>query len=247
MSETKALTYIGIMIAVNTAFWDSVKDCWWLFLLLNIATVLFCTFITYIEIKITHSNHKWIDRIVFFFTKNECDYIVTQKMVTYTVESESKAKYDISAEIEVINESEDFHYNGRYVWDQKEEINISVHDPKNFRFVPSETLKWSNVDIYPTRSIARKGVKYLVGFNLDNLLIGKLSKHSFLSCKVIEKIKFLQLEAIVDPGLCPSKTATLEIQNHLGIPIAKNESVIYDESTNSYKKHKNIPEKGESM
>ena len=244
MSETKVLTYVGILIAVNTAFWDSVKESLWLVILLNITTVLFCALLTYIEIKITHSNRKWIDKIVYFFTKNDLDYVVEKKTVNYEIISKNNATYSLLADIKVTSEKDNFHYNGKYVWDQKEEILVSVNDPKEYRYVHSDALKWSNVDIYPTKPIAAKGDKYSVGFSLNNLVIGKLSKHSFLSCKVMEKIKFLHLEAKVDPNLLPSKTATLEIQNHLGIPIAKDESVPYDEATKSYKKTLKYPRKG---
>ena len=245
MSNGKTLTYLGILIAINTAFWSFIDSNLWRFIVINILTILICLFLTYIENKIIFSNHKWIDRIVYKFTKNDFNYIVKQKIVEYSIEAKNKAKYKLSADICVSkNPDENFHYEGRYVWDQEEDINVELLNSKDFYYKASENLKWSNIDIYPTGQLPELNKKYSVGFILDNLYMGKLIKHSFLSCKVIEKIEKLKLIAKVDPSLHPSKKAILEIQNHLGTKVAKDEEILYDESTQSYSKMLTFPRKG---
>lgn len=245
MSNGKILTYLGILIAVNTAFWSIIAVNWWVFLIVNFSTLLICVLLSYAENRIVNSNHKWIDKIVYKFIKNEFSYIVKQKIVEYSIESEREAKYKLEANIKLTKAPEEnFHYNGRYVWDQEEKIDINLINKNEFSKKVSENLKWTNVDIYPQRQLPRRNMEYSVGFTLDNLKIGRLIKHSYLSCKVIEKIENLKLIAKVNPNLHPSKKAILEIQNHLGIKIADDEVIYYDADTNSYAKTLTCPRKG---
>ena len=244
MNDGKVLTYLGIIIAINTAFWTTIQTSWLWFFGINITTICACLLLSHIEKKLLYSNHKWIDGIVYRFTKNDFNYVVKQKIVNYIIESEHSAKYSLSAEICVRHFENDFHYNGRYVWDQEDDINVILHDPSKFQCITSENLKWSNVDIYPKSSIAKPKTNYSVGFDLDNLAIRKLIKHSFLSCKVVEKIEHLQLVAYVEPSLHPAKKATLEIQNHLGMKIADDEEIPYNEATHSYSTTLSYPRKG---
>ena len=245
MSNGKVLTYIGILIAVNTALWSIIQTCWWMFFVINLGTLFLCFLLLYIEKKLACSNHKWIDKIVYKFTKNDQKYVVKQKIVEYSIESEKDAKYKLASDICITQTpEEDFHYNGRYVWNQRDDINVTLINPSDFRYKTSENLKWSNVDIYPTKIIPKAKTNYSLGFVLDNLTIEKLIKHSFLSCKVIEKIENLRLIAKVNPDLHPSPKATLEIQNHLGMKIADDEEILYDESNHSYSKTLTYPRKG---
>ncbi len=242
-NNSKVLTYLGILIAVNTAVWERVKDKWWMIIFINILTVVFCIALSFVEKLVTTSNRKWIDRIVYIFSKNDYGYIVNQKNIEYKILSEHEAEYSLLADICVKKPEDDFHYNGRYVWDQEDAININIHDENNYTYMTSENLKWSNVDIIPNK-IPKRGTKYSLGFTLKNLKISKLSKRSFLSCKVVEKIEHLKMVAYVDPSLNPDKTAILEIQNSLGIKIAKDEQVVYDERTHTYSKTLSYPRKG---
>ena len=243
MYEGKVLTYLGILIALNTAFWNRICNDPWAFVLFNLISIFVCVALSHIEKKLLYSNHKWLDMIAYIFTKNDFNYFVKEKIIEYRIESEHCAKYKLSANICVLRQEDNFHYNGRYVWNQEEPIEVILNDPNQFRYTTSENLKWSNIDIFPTTSIPKAKSEYSIGFVLKNLFIVKLTKQSFLSCKVIEKINHLKLVAYVDPQLHPSSKATLEIQKYLGIKISE-EEVTYDEALHTYSKTLNYPRKG---
>lgn len=241
MFENKFWSFSGIALAVMAFFYKKIEvsDL----ILLGVLTVLGCFLISYIWNKIINSNHVWIDAICFFFSKTSLPYVVTDKLVNYSINDSQSAEYRLKCILKIRKAPHDFCYKGRYHWDQEDDINVNVLDSKNFRMETNEDLKWSNVDIFPVEKIVHRNETIECGFSLTNLHITRLNKHSYLSCKMIEKVRALRLNAKVNPTLKPSSTAHFIIQNKLGDEISR-EEIKYNETSSSYEKTIRYPRKG---
>ena len=170
-------------------------------------------------------------------------YIVVDKIVEYKIKNGKEATYNLNCNLKARKNENDFCYKGRYNWDQEDDIDVSVSGDGEFNYACSEELKWSNVDIIPVDRIVHSNENVNVKLCLSNLYISKLSKHSYLSCKMTEKVKHLVLSAVVDSNLKPSEKAVFIVQNPLGEEVSR-ETVKYDERTNSYKKNISYPRRG---
>lgn len=239
--ENKFWSFAGIALAVMAFFYKDVST--FHLILLGIATVAICYFLSYIWNKFLNSHHKWVDCIFYFFTKTRQPYIVTDKIAKYTIKNACEAEYDVKCNLIVKKPLQNFCYKGRYHWDQDEDIDVSVNCSCSHRFETSEDLKWSNVDIFPTEEILHRNQPLNCGFSLKKLHITHLNKHSYLSCKMIEKVKHLKLIATVDPALKPTNNAIFIVQDSLGEEISR-EEVHYHTSTNSYEKTIAYPRRG---
>ena len=240
MNENKFWSFIAIALAVMAFFYE--KQSIGCLLLIGLGTVIFCYLFSYIWNKVVNSNHKWIDALCFAFSKNKLPYTIIDKIINYTICSEKEAKYDLKCKL--INNSKDsqFCYKGRYHWDQEEEISVSVEG--NFEYKCSEDFKWSTIEITPkSNTIIHNGEKVDCGFSLTNLYMTKLSKHSYLSCKMIEKVKHLKMIATVPSRLKPMEQAVFIIQNPLGDEISR-EKINYNKSNGTYEKVIDYPRKG---
>lgn len=241
MTESKFWSFFGIALAVMAFFYKKISTLE--LLLLGVLVVIICFIISYFWNKILNSNHKWIDAICYFFSKNLLPYIVVDKIVRYNITNEKEATYDLTCDLKVKKAISDFCYKGRYHWDQEEDISVSVLSEGKYRCETTEDLKWSNVDIFPVDKIIHRNDIMSCGFSLKNLHISRLNKHSYLSCKMIEKTKNLKLIATVDSTLKPLKEAVFITQNSLGEEIDR-EPIFYNDSSNSYEKTIVYPRRG---
>ena len=168
--------------------------------------------------------------------------MITDKIIDYSLLNDKEAEYSLKCQL--INKSKDskFCYKGRYHWDQDEDIVVSASD--GFTYKCSEDFKWSNVDVIPVKdTIIHKGDSVTCGFSLKNLKISKLSKHSYLSCKMIEKVKHLKLVATVPQSLNPVENAIFVVQNSFGDEISR-EKIIYNSNEKTYEKTIDYPRRG---
>lgn len=237
--ENKFWTFLGIALACMAFFGNKVSLL--PLLLIGAGVVLLCSLISYLWGEISASHNKWIDCFYYIFSKNKLDYIVLNKAVEYEIDTRSTAKYRVECEVQSKVNSADFCYKGRYNWEQDEDIDVAVK--KGFDYRCNEDLKWSEVSLSPSKKFVHRGDKFELGFYLNNLRIRKLSKHSFLSCKVIEKIKFLQLKAIVHKSLTPEDKAVFIVQDNFGEELSR-EDIPYDAQTSSFKKTVKYPRRG---
>lgn len=239
MTENKFWAFLGIALAVVAFFQNMFSST--ILVLLGVGVVILCFLISKTWNKVERANLKWIDALFFPFSKNDFNYTIVDKIVKYTIESENDAKYEVKCKLKNNKNSDDFYYRGRYHWEQDTPIQVEV--PRNFSYNCSEDLKWSEVRIEPIDRIVHKNDIIDCGFLLQNLHISNLNKHSYLSCKVIEKIKHLQMIAQVSDSLNPEPEAHFIIQDSFGREILR-ERVFYDEKTNSYKKTISYPRRG---
>lgn len=239
MAENKFWAFVAIGLAFVFAFYKDVGTVF--VILLGISIVIFCYIISYIWNKFIDSNHKWVDAIFFLFSKNKLSYIVDDKIINYNIIDEKNATYDLKCNI--VNKSSDsnFCYKGRYYWNQNEDISVSVSN--GFTYKCSEDFKWSNIDIIPKDRIIHKGDRVTCGFCLNNLYISKLIKQSYLSCKMIEKVKHLKMIATVPNTLKPTANAIFIVQNSLGDEISR-EDIPYNKHTATYEKTVVYPRRG---
>lgn len=240
MSENKFWAFLGVALGVGAFFYEKVtvlQLC-----LILVFTIILCFWISYIWNKIIDSNHKWIDAVFFFFSKNNLPYVINDKIIDYSILNGNEATYKLKCELTNKSNDSNFCYKGRYHWEQEEDIVVSVNN--NFTYKCSEDFKWSNVDVIPAKDIIiHKGELVTCGFSLTNLKIRRLSKHSYLSCKMIEKVKHLKLIATVPMSLNPDKHAVFVVQNSFGDEISR-ETILYDDDSNTYEKTICYPRRG---
>lgn len=241
MTEAKFWSFLGIALAVVAFCPESYSGE--ALVIIGMVALLICYVISYIWNKITTSHHKWVDGLFYFFSKTELPYIVIDKIVKYHVISEKNAKYSLNCKLKCKKESESFCYKGRYHRDQDEDIHVSVTNKKECSYNYSEDLKWSNVDIFPNDRIVHKNDLWNCGFSLENLHISRLSKHSYISCKVTEKVKHLKLIAKVSASLNPAEKATFIVQDIFGREISQ-EPILLNAKGSVYEKTVFCPRKG---
>lgn len=241
MTENKFWSFFGIALAVMAFFHKNMSTQE--LLLLGALVVIVCFVISYIWNKLLNSNHKWIDAVCYFFSKSKSPYIIVDKIVRYNITTPKEAIYDLSCKLKVKKDTPRFCYKGRYHWDQEEDIAVSVTGDGKFKYETSEDLKWSNVDIFPEDRIIHRNDVIKCGFSLNNLHISRLNKHSYLSCKMIEKTKNLKMIALVNSGLKPLKEAVFITQNSFGDEIDR-EKLLYNDISNCYEKTIVYPRRG---
>ncbi len=241
MTENKFWSFVGIALAVTAFFYEKVSIL--KLLLIGIIIVIICFVVSYVWNKLLNSNYKRIDKVFYLFNKAKLPYVVVDKMVHYNVKSKKEATYELKCKLKIKKVINEFCYKGRYHWDQEDEIIVSVMDKDNYQCTTTEDLKWSNVDIVPVGKIIHRNELIDCGFTLENLHISRINKHSYLSCKVIEKVKHLRLTAEVNPNLKPLKEAAFITQNALGEELSR-ETVKYNETSHSYVKNVEYPRRG---
>lgn len=239
--ESKFWSFLGVALAIAAFFYGKISTLKLMGLI--ILMVVICFVMSYVWNRIINSNHKWIDAVYYFFSKNKLPYIVVDKIVHYSILNEKEATYEMVCDLKAKKATPDFCYKGRYHWDQEDDIKVSVFGQGNYRYETAEDLKWSNVDIFPVNKIVHRNDKINCGLNLTNLHISKLNKHSYLSCKMIEKTKHLKLVATIDSQLKPLEEAIFIIQDSLGREIDR-EMVMFNKTNNSYEKTIVYPRKG---
>lgn len=237
--ENKFWTFFSVALACMAFLTGKVPV--FVLLLIGASIMVMCALFSYFWGKISASHNKWIDYLYYVFSKNKLDYTVLCKSVEYEIDTRSTAKYKVECDLKSKVKSADFCYKGRYNWEQDEDIDVAV--TKGFVYRCNEDLKWSEVSISPVKKFVHRKERLEVGFYLNNLRIRKLSKHSFLSCKVIEKIEFLQLKAIVHKSLSPEDKAVFIVQDNFGEEVSR-EEVAYDIQTSSFKKTVKYPRRG---
>ena len=244
MIESKFWTFLAVGLAVMAFFYKDVSLA--ALLLIGLLTVILCFIISYIWSKVVDSNHKWIDAVFFLFSKNKQPYMVVDKIINYSLLNDKEATYNLTCDLISKSKNLDFCYKGRYHWEQDDDIKVSVSP--GFTYKCSEDFKWSNVDVTPGKNrIIHKGDSVKCGFSLENLKITKLSKHSYLSCKMIEKVRHLKLVATVPASLKPTKKAIFVVQNSFGDEISSEEITCnYNKETHekTYEKTIDYPRRG---
>lgn len=239
--ESKFWSFAGIALAVMAFFYRQVDTH--ILLLIGAVTIIICFVLSYLWNKILNSHHKLVDWACFLFSKNKHSYTVVDKIVRYKIKNSTEAEYNLQCKLKIKKIHQEFCYKGRYHWDQDGDIDVSVSCDGEYRFETSEDLKWSNVNIFPVNRIMHKNDPLNCGFTLRNLHINRLNKHSYLSCKMIEKVKHLNLIAEVDSSLKPMDKAMFVVQDNLGEEISR-EEISYNPATSSYAKMVSYPRKG---
>ena len=246
MKEKKVISYLGIIISANAIYLSMASkiEFFWI-ILITFVTIIVCFILSFVEEKIRLSNYSFFDRIHYCFSRNKHKYVIEDKIIEYRIKDEKNATYSVQAKAKIVDEK-NFVFNGRYHWEQDENINIELNDAEKYKFEVLEDMNYTNVPIRFT-SIPHKKEKFDVKFTLTNLRITHLKNHSHLSCRVFEKIKKLKLVAYVDKSLNPSKTATLIIfdscEQEIEIP-EKEKYITLNTKDYTYEKIINFPRAG---
>lgn len=240
MNERKALTYLSIILAVDIALWSVIVPRSWL-ILIDIGVLLVCILISKIEYWFNNSHHKWIDWVYYFFSKNEKSYKVFNKKIYYNIKSKTDAEYETESSL-LVTKADNFEYIGKYQWEQDADIDFRLKYADKYSYSLHEECNWTRVKIKPKNPVSRK--KDLnIGFELKNLQINNLIRHSFLSYHVIDKLKYLELRAGVEKDLNPTSTAEFVVQNIYGCVISR-EEVPYNTEEKAFIKPVYCPRKG---
>lgn len=235
-----ALTYIGILIAINTATWKFISDSPLKIVGINLVTLIICILINHCETKIRNSQLKLLDFIIYSMTRDRSYYQIKCRTDIYTISSETEASLSSTAHIKPKKVPDKFCYTDRFQWEQEEEFKIDI-DSK-YRYIIDEELNWFRLIIEPKNFILKKRQMELIEYKISNLHISNLKKHSFLSCRPIDKIKVLKIAACVNKNLKPGNYAKYMIQNKNG-DVIYSEKLPYNEDTQSYEKTVKYPRK----
>lgn len=234
-----SLTYLGILVALNTALWKFIHDSPAKIILFNMLVIILCVCINWCETQIRNSQSKILDFLIFTMTKNKRDYKIRSRIETYSINSKSAATFKSIADIEVTNNPTDFYYTDRFQWEQEEKFNIEV-DLNNYRCSFEDDLNWTVINISPASFVAQKHLQKEIRYDITNLHITNLKKHSFFSYNPKDKIKVLRMVAHVDKSLNPNGHAKYVIQNNNGTEIYSGE-IPYNPETESYEKTISYP------
>lgn len=211
MKDSKLLNYAGILIAIDIPLWGKVSLG--SFIIINIAIFFACVLLSRFESFLDNFPIRWINAVFYFFSRTKKNYIIEHRGVTYHIKDTKNATYKEEVALKVLKER-NFKYEGRYCWDQ-DDIDVSIiQNDVPLEKEESQDYKWSKVTIKPQGYLKDKNLH--TGFCLNNLKINSLKQHTFISCKVSEKIKNLKFKAIVDKSLNPPKTASYVIENAIG-------------------------------
>lgn len=236
-----SLTYLGILIALNTIVWDSIHDSPFKFVLFNIVTILICAFINWVETKLRNIQSTILDFLIYVITPlYKKDYKINSRIETYSINSKNNATFESIANIKVIKTPDDFGYIDRFQWEQDEKFDIQVDE--EYRYLLEEDLNWIKITIIPKSFLVIKNMERELKYYIKNLYFTNLKKHSFFSCNPKEKMKVLKMIAYVDNSLCPNTYAKYIIQNKNG-DIIHSEELQYDLHTQSYEKTIKYPRK----
>lgn len=235
-----SLTYLGILIALNTVVWDSIHDSPIKIVLFNIFAVLICAFINWCETKLRNLQSIILDFLIYVITPNKKDYKISSRIETYSINSKNSATFESIADIKVIKTPDDFGYVDRFQWEQDEKFDIEVD--QEYRYLLEEDLNWIKITILPKSFVVIKNMKKQLRYNIKNLYFTNLKKHSFFSCNPKDKIEILKMIAYVDNSLCPNAHAKYIIQNKNG-DIIHSEDLQYNVQTQSYERTIKYPRK----
>ncbi len=233
----KFITYIGIALAVAAFFHEKVST-FYLFVIIFLS-LLACIILEKVFKIISNCNYKWIDSIFFLFEKNQNDFRIKDKIVSFTIKSDKEAKYTVKADVIQTKKNKDnVIYDGRYHWPQEKDIihEVKINNKKvtEDQFIVGQDIKWSTIKIF-ANDIVHKNDSNIIEYTLDDLYINNLKYHKFLSCKIIEKIDNLQLNFTIPENIAKDATAEYIIQNSRG-DVIFSESLKPTNNKNKYSK-----------
>lgn len=200
MKQKNLIAYISIILAVDFGCWSLINPYW--FILIDFAVLVLCVLINKFENWFSESNHKWIDKIYYAFTKNSYPYIVENRTIEYKILSASEAELCNTSEIIVKKAKDDFAVEGHYQWEQDKEIDFQFVGDAGFTCSRTESFNWVELKMTPGELVT-KNQHYKVGFQLKGLQIKNLVRHSFLRVHITSKIKKIKLVAKVNKNLNP--------------------------------------------
>lgn len=235
-----ALTYFSILIAVNTATWKFISDSPLKFIGVNLATIIVCVIINQCETKIKNSQLKLLDFIIYLLTRDRSYYQILSRTDIYTISSETEATLSSTAHVKAKRVPEKFCYTDHFQWEQDEAFKVDLDSKYKYYF--EEDLNWFRLIIEPKNFIMKNRQEESIGYKISNLHISNLKKHSFLSCRPIDKIKVLEIAACVNDSLKPAAYAKYMIQNKNG-EVIHMEKLLYNAGNQSYEKTIKYPRK----
>ena len=228
------------MLAINIALWNAFPQRF-ILIFINIGVLIICLLISKIEYKFVNSHKKWIDWLYFACSKNLKPYIVYQQSLNYTILSETEATFEDNSLIKVTKNVDDFHYWSKYQWEQEDEIKFTLIDQDKYNYSRTDERTWTQISINPKQHVRRK-TELPIAYTLHNLHINNLAKRSFVSYKIPNKIKHLNITAKINKDLKPINGEFI-IYNIFNIEIAR-ESIPFDENDHKFEKSIYCPRKG---
>lgn len=240
MDRFNFLAILGILISVLVSFYDKLSVDKLAIVVLVI--ILFCYLILLIENKLSKLNKRWLDSIFFIFTKRESPFVILERDTEYCILDEKNATYEESNHVKSLKCGAHQTFTSRYAWDQEEPIDCSrIEDDVTIR--EEGDLKWTKVHITKESYIDNRK-NWNAGFKLKNLKITNYKKKSYISIKVIDKIKSLKMSIKVNESLNFNKKAKLYVEDYIGREIGEPEEIEYDSVKKCFFKELRYPRKG---
>ncbi len=239
MKQKNLIAYISIILAVDFAFWDKINPYW--FILIDFAILGLCILLNKVEDWFFTSNHKWVDKLYFKFTKNLYPYIVNNRTIVYNILTKDSAEFSNSSEITVTDAKDDFFVNGHYQWEQDADIDFQYTGDEDFACSRTESFNWVEIKMHPIEMVS-KNRQHKVGFQLKNLQIKNLVRHSFLRVHITHKIRKMKLVAKVNKNLNPINGKLVMFDSN--VKVIKTEPITYNEQNESFTKNLHYPRVG---
>lgn len=228
-----SLNYLGILIALNIAVWNTIHTSPIKFICFNILIILGCSLIDWCETKFRNLQSEILDFFVFSLTLNKRDYKINSRIETYSIKTKNLATFTSTANIKIKKNSDNFCYTDCFHWEQEDKFKVRVDS--DYKYFLEEDLNWTKIVITPESFVAGKNQEKTIKYNIENLTINNLKRHSFLSCNPKDKIKMLKLIAYVDNNLNPNTEARFIVQNNNGDTI-RTEKLQYNPKSQYFEK-----------
>lgn len=237
----KVIVYFSVVIAVFALFL-STSQSFFIATVASFACILLI-FIGYkIEAFISTNGNALLNRIVYWFTKRQCKYIVLEKHITYTYKGNDS--YEFKKEYTILPKTNDLdRFNDRFRWSASS-TGCSITPIQKNHSINSTIQQelWTCYDVYFGINCS-KNKPYAVGSLISNLQDTNKSAVPFLANTVDKKTKSTTLE-VVFPRNSHPKSAKFKIFSTKDdmIPIHE-ETLAYDNIVGGFKKNILYPRK----